>query len=663
VTIHLDDIMRDTASADLRSDVRIGQYWTPDNLELVQNYIFTWNAPDNKFSSVKLLSRFCDAYAPGARGNRFVVIATYGHGKSHFALVLANYFGKPDGSVESNTVLSAIKHAIPDQDLGEYGHLEAFKRHHKPYLILILRGDEPSDLRTKFYRAVKEALGSEKNEGDETQLPFWQHSAHEFLQKIEARDRANAFLSQRSLDLDALTKMVRDGQAAAYDECVELFEYLYGVPPNFEIGLSLKDALDWLVKNKCGADNPYEGVLVLFDEFSTFVEEYAQARSRGTLLQDLLNGIAEAPERASFIAFAQADPNQVARRSVGGEAQNNLLKELDRLPPEARFQLHSSLEEVLESYLRKGGQRWLELLSPGSSFASALDDATTQTLQLYKKRYLDELRWHLDTFHSIVTTGCYPLHPLTTAIFCSVDLRLTAGPRAVLGFVREQVRDRSDEEIQTEAGPNWVRAVALVDYFGDMLADSDKWQSYGDALSQIRRADEREEALVLQAMLLHEAAALSTANLSFDKAIAQLTGLPLTVSSETLTDLSQRGIVRRDPSKGHYTLPPGGWGRGGERLVQEKLRAVVPSATDLEKVRQELVDQLGFGLEGVSVDWGHVDDWTFAQALVVRETLTSTYLAGAIKSRLIWAFDGDAREKSRGLAVWVIAKDEDDVVW
>jgi hypothetical protein len=663
VTVHLSDILREPTSGEFQSDVQVTDYRSAKNQKLLKSYIFTSNAPAGKYSSVDLLRRFCEAYGPGARENRFVVIATYGHGKSHFALALANFFGKPFDSEESRTVLKAIRHAIPDSDLGTYGFLEDFKRNHKTYLVLILRGDQPTDLPTKFYRAVREALAEEEHTGEDVPLPFWFGVAAEFLQKIDPafRDRANAFLKQYNLDLPLLLQQVRDGEAATHDICIALHEELYGTRPKLDEGVSLKDAVAWLIENKCGEGHPYAGLLVLFDEFSSFVEQYAHSPLRGTVLQDLLNGISDARERAAFIAFAQQDPNQVARRSSTGDVQNRIIQELGRLPTERRWQLHSSMEEVLESYLRKGGETWLRLLQPDSSFAAQLDAATTTTLRLFKGRYLDGLKWTLDRFHTVVTAGCYPLHPLTTSILCSVELKMTPDPRSVLGFIRIQLERKSNESVETAGKPNWVRAVELVDHFGPMLdGDNAEWGRYCDALAQVSIADDPDEVLVLKAMLLHTVAKLTAEG--YDRTIAELTGLSVPVALETLSSLSRRGIIRKDSELGRFSLWPRALGRNIVEIMTEKARQITLDAPTLAEALKELEGVL-FDPIMATVEWGSREDWSFGQALIVRDLLTSSYLNGVMSNRLRWTLDGGVRERPRGFIIWAIAQNEDDVAW
>jgi len=663
MTPRIGDVLRELSRVEFRADVQVAHYWTPHNLDLLKNYIFTSKAPSGKKSSVSLLHTFCEAFASAASENRFVVIATYGHGKSHFALTLANYFGKKFDSPECAVVLEATRRAISDQDLVHYGFIESFKQRHQPFLVLILRGDEPGDLATKVQRALKEALAYDESEYGATGLPFWFKSAEEFLVRAskDHRDDANAYLAQFDLDIEALLGKVRDRQASVHGVCVGLVQHLHGFAPNFDVGLSLAEVVKWVLDNKCGEGKPYAGLLVLFDEFSAFVASYSDSNIPGRPLQDLLNGIADARGLAAFIAFAQQDPNDVARWYSDGLKLDNILKELDRLPKTKHLYLHSSLEEVLESYLQKREDSWRELLRDDKAFATGLDDATVNALKAFRKRYLGELGWDTDRFHSLVTLGSYPLHPLTTSILCSVELQATASPRSVLGFVQQAVSGLVDEAVVTDAGPTWIRAVSLVDYFGEMLG-KENWQLYSGAISRLSQPDEPDQVTVLKAMLLQSASKVSAEKMGYDKTIAELSGLSVTDANQVLVQLTERGIIRRDAVTGNYTIAPIGWGDRGEQMAQIKTAQVRLDPQTFEPLRSDLEGH-GLGPVPVSVAWGHREDWHACQILVQRATLTKQYLRGVYERYVSWKLDPGAGQKARALVVWLIAASDEDVEW
>ena len=288
----VEEVVSTSSSAEFRNDVQLAQYRTGHNLELARDFIFTRKAASGRRSSIELLKYLCDAFSPGAQPNRFVFIATYGHGKSHLAVAMANFFGKPVNSPELNGVLERIKHAVQEPPL--YGFFEDFKHNHKPLLILILRGDEPSDLQTKFFKAVEDALRSDSH-SETIRTPFWYSEAERFVRALvedteEKRDAANEYLATLELDLPLLLERIQAQEASTYDVTRDLCAYLNHFVPDFGNGLSLKDGVEWLGSNLVGPDKQYGGILILFDEFSSFVWDYAvRIRHRpGAPLQDLL---------------------------------------------------------------------------------------------------------------------------------------------------------------------------------------------------------------------------------------------------------------------------------------------------------------------------------------------------------------------------------------
>lgn len=666
MTTRVGDVLRKLTGADFRSDVQLTDYWSVHNLDLLKHYIFTTQAPAGKKSSVELVQMFCEAFAPGTVENRFVVLATYGHGKSHFALTLANYFGSENGSTESTEVLEGIRHAISAQDSGTLGLIEDFKKQHEPFLILILRGDEPNDLPTKVHKALKLVLENDPQGEGGSELPFWFNSAEDFLMRIsrERRDEADKYLANHNLDLESLLTKVKERETKVRDICAALVYQLTGVHPDFEKGVSLAEVIKWVVDNKCGPGKRYAGLLILFDEFSWFIANYCRSNILSTDLQDLLNGIARAHEKAAFVAFAQRDPNEVVRTATLGKGPveiENIEKELSRLPLNFRFQLHSSLEEVLESYLQKQDEVWLGLLEKDKDLNMRLQKSTQYAWEAFKERYAQDLQWDVGRFDKLITKGCYPLHPFTTALLCSVDLQATLNPRTVLGFVLEAVKQRADDPVITESVPTWVRAVSLVDYFGDMLGEQ-SWQLYEYAIRMLSQPDEREETSVLKAMLLLLVGQVSTRKLGYTFMIAELSGLSIQEATRILARLSESSIIRKDPVTGNYTIAPGGWGKEGEKIAQSKMQNVRLDAVSLEESRDDL-KKLGLKDIPMAMGWGHPDDWIVEQILVDRAMLTNQYLKGVQERYLHWILSGGAKKKARGLIVWLLATNEDDVEW
>lgn len=668
-TTHIGDLVEANLGGGFRSDVVLGSYRRQrDNLDLARSYIFTGRAPAGKHASAALVRCVAESLLPGEQSNRFVVIATYGHGKSHFAVALANYFGQPADSPAGAAVLANLEHALHDEPVS-YGWLADFKRNHRPFLVLLLRGDEPSDLATKFFRGLDDALAAEPAAAGRAPS-FWFDGVERWLDKIDPnkREEVDAFLQQYHLDLDLLLDKVGAREVGTYEVCRQLHLHLHGSLPDFGATTSLEKAIIRVVDELCGSSGPFGGLLVLFDEFSAFVRDYAAlAGSRpGMPLQDLLNGIKCKRERAAFVGFAQRDPDTVALKEMPQLPQatiDNLKKELSRLEMKDRLLLHSSLENVLDSYLKQNETAWGHLMSINSGFRSAVYSAIDESLKVFRARYATELGWSRKDFESVVASGCFPLHPMTTGLLCSVELEsLGAGAaRTVLGFVKEMLDSLRDEPVVRDQRPNWVLPIALVEYFREMLGE-EHWSLYRAALDAAGGADTpADERAVLQALLLLRAADPPTREVGFDRVVGQFAGMSREAAAATIRRLATRGIVQLDPTTGRATFWSGGkTGQGVEKLLAEKLVGHSLTPPVLDAITSILSKRGLLASRGVSVGWGSTEDWSVPQVLVSRALLTAEALR-AWEDRLHWRLNG--LDYERGVLLWAVAETDDDVEW
>ena len=660
----IEDFVSTSSGAEFRNDVQLAQYRSPQNHELAKDFIFTRKAAPGRKSSIELLKYLCEAFMPGSPPNRFVFIATYGHGKSHLAVAIANYFGKNGDTPEFQGVLERVKHAAESAPLA--GFFEAFKRNHKPFLILILRGDEPSDLQTKFFRAVEEALQFDSPTNG-VHAPFWYSDAQLFVRSIlndteEKRDKANAFLDQFGLDLAVLLDRIAKQDASTYEITRQLCLHLNHFSPDFGTGLGLKEGVEWLGTHLVGENKPYGGVLILFDEFSSFVWDYAvQIRHRpGAPMQDLLNGVESARGKVAFAALAQRDPELVAKSLLSGDSLQSVITQLNRLPMPQHYQLHSSLEEVLDAYLKQDRNTWVELLA-NPQFRNAIGRANDLSFDIFTSRYQDVLGWDIEHFQEVVTQGCFPLHPSTTALLSSVELEATNNPRSVLGFVHKHLELINGKEAFSESRPAWILPIALVDYFREMLGEK-PWGDFCDALAQAGGPDATaDQVSVLKAMLLQVAGRVPTRG-AYAQVIANFAGLDAERTKEELQALATSGVIRFDSIGRIYTFWPAGKGANKvDQLLSEKLRNRTLSDQTMESVMKCLRIECLLNNISVAIPWGHAEDWQAEQMLMSRQTFTEENLQAKAISKLTWGIDGT--ERSRGLLVWLIAETPEESAW
>lgn len=672
--LKIKDIVQLDTKGEFRSDVQLSDFDNPTlNLSLLQSYIFSVSIPNSfgertqSIAGVGLLDEIVKAFKYDRFENRFVAIANYGHGKSHLALVLANYFSRPVDSPEVKTVFDRIAYAVEKPAKAE-GYRD-FKQERKEFLVLQLRGDDPRPLREQFFRALKKAL-SEHEATRGVELPFWVNQAKQHLASLSADqiEAANAFLEANfHLDVPALTQEIEEYREQAYNWYEELFAHLsYGVRPNLDANVSLREAIGWAVREYCADGKPLGGLLILFDEFSLYVQRYARDKAVGEL-QDLLQGVQDQRERAAFLAFAQHDPDEVATQMLhGGQPLQSLKKELERLPK--RFALYSLMESVLDSYLKQFSTAWDAFLQNPKVKGMLYGDISETTWDVFGKHYAAELMWTNQKFRDVVVQGCFPLHPTTTALLCQLKMHHgegISGTRTVLGFVRDQLDLIGDWPAHEDGQVNWVLPIALVDYFEKRLA-GDNAAIYEAYLSAQRNLDlitgeisRDEQHKVLKALLLQHIAHLPGANRKQAELLAHLSGLDERTTLEILKELSGQNIIRYDPVHRINSFWPVGMNpRRLAEAIEEKKQSI---DRDPGKILEDLNRLLqsdpfySFGSVKVDVEWGHPDDWAATEHIISLNAGDSNWLTAPFQLTGRGLEDG-----GRGALVWVLLEDESE---
>lgn len=643
-----------------RSDVQLSDYDDPKlNLDLLHNYIFTVSAPSTSragrdVSAKDVLETLKSAFTLVRFENRIVLTANFGHGKSHLALTLANLFARPAKSEEVRIIFERLGQAL-NNPAALSGYRE-FKQSKGEFLVIRLRGDAFDDLQEGFLNALEQAL-SEHDCTRGHELPFWHAQAEAWLGGLsgEARQKAESFLAGLNTDLASLRQDVR--KSGAYELIRETFKHLTGAYPDFGREVSLKDLVLWAVDKVC-VPNKMGGLLILFDEFSLFLQKYAASRAAGKL-QDLLNGISDRQGKSAFLAFTQVELESVLETYAHGTRRDDVRKELERLPKDKRFRLFSLMESVLESYLKQDENVWQGWLQ-SQPIRSAMTRNRETLYDYFSQRYNIVLQWGPEKTQQTILKGCFPLHPLTTAILSSHTFEAGTGenPRTALHFVRDRwEKGIAKQPAEREDGtPNFVFPIELVDFFGEQI--SKKWyEAYHSALQTSPIPLNEEHRAALKALLLQQAvSALDRKKASGSDQLgllSALSGLSYSKLKAVLRELSENRVIQFDPDrKVSSLLPVGARSLEADKIILEAIQKIPVDRTLLDEIAKS-IPRLH-----ISQNFGSAEDWSPRQVILTEEfftpqtlkTLLSPYRAGTAA----------IEEGARGLVIWLLAQTEEE---
>ncbi len=661
--MQIKDLVHIDEHGDIRSDVQLSDYDIPDlNRKLLENYIFTVKAPETSGAGrdvsaegvLNMLKTAFTTYRAGSDHNRIALTANYGQGKSHLALVLANLFSRPANSKEVDIIFERLKQALNDDSkLRAYRELKESKGE---FLVLRLRGDDIDDLQEGFLRALEQALKEHDCTRDIT-LPFWYLKAEQWLnnQSKEILQKIEAFLASKHTDLATLRQDFR--KTRAYNLIREAIKSVVGFYPDFGREFNLKELVLWAVDEVC-KPNHLGGVLILFDEFSLFLQKYAISQSPGKL-QELLNGISDRPGESAFLAFTQIDIESVVNTYAQGERREDVKKELGRITRRAR--LFSLMEGVLDAYLKQDSVAW-NAWQNKENIRKTMFRNREMLFTYFPKRYSATLNWDYETVQRVIVRGCYPLHPLTTAILSSHTFEAGAGEnsRTALHFVRDRwEKGIPDQPAEREDGtPNFIFAIELVDFFGEQI--SKKWhQAYQEALENPGMDISEEHKAVLKALLLQHA--VNELGMVRDRddqleLLSALSGLSNAQVTSLLYELAKNQIIQR--SGNIYSLIPAGYrSPEAQKIIEEAVQRTSIDRSLLEEIAQEIpVCEIP-----KTIGFGSPEDWAPRQAVLTKDDfnektlreLTSLYHVGT----------NGIEGSPRGVVIWLLARSKEEKDW
>ncbi|WRH65551.1 MAG: hypothetical protein RSE13_17080 [Planktothrix sp. GU0601_MAG3] len=299
-----------------------------------------------KSSTLGVLDAIQKSYQSVNQANIHLVVQDYGKGKSHFALVAANYFKQLFDSPEVEGILDQIKIAS-EHNQGIVEDLTTYKRRNPQHLVICISGDDGLDLKQIFLRSLRQTLDTEGI--TDCLAPQMCQKPLEYLTQLTdiQKERANQYLENNDHkfgDLDSIIKELnQDNYRVIYTVKSISGELNNGFPIDFETDLSVEKILEELIDKLCsGADTKYSGILILFDELNYYLKSWAtdSVNAGGACLQSITNICENHKSKIALVCFTQIRPLKSApNQSIEDYKKLASRLEISESTYETRFQL------------------------------------------------------------------------------------------------------------------------------------------------------------------------------------------------------------------------------------------------------------------------------------------------------------------------------------
>jgi hypothetical protein len=577
----INDLVKVNQDAVLDTGIQLNWYYEPArNERLSMGYMFSHGKfSGDKASSIRILQIVRDCLLDSQKENIFTIIAGYGQGKTHFALVLANFFGRAADDPIIDGIINTVEHSSSS---AEAEHFRSFKRNiKKPCLVINVAGQLFRDLRQGFLRSLRLAL----DEHEATRNYPIKSVTTEALNWLKDRSegevvKAKEFLErEKNCEYEDLLDRLEDFDSSAEEIAMELCKHLTGVSPDFGAGVNLEEVILQIHDELCDGDDAiFNKMVIVFDELGVYLENWQENNilAGNLALQNILEACANRRGKISFVAFTQTDPGRYSDPSQ--PAVNRFTGRLRE-----RLYLAANLELVLNSMVGKNKLNEWEVFMRIHSLAI---EKATKIAYLAMPQYKSS-DWDEGRFLDIMSKGMFPLHPLTTALLCQLDF---AQGRSVIGFVNKEVESIGNEDASdfTE-GPNWISPIRIVDFFEEnfrrqegLAAGKASYSEYENAANQIGQNQDPDYYRILKSLFLYDVGGVrKLPKEKHSTVLSNIALVPETKVEDLLKNLADEFyVIRYVEARGEYEFS--GVGTGAGNILPELRREV--AGKELESI-------------------------------------------------------------------------------
>jgi hypothetical protein len=475
---------------------------------------------DKNLNTIKLESYFPNSKAREAlftiaRGmtasvteRAHIVLGLYGTGKSHFALVLANYVTKRSSAKEFQPLFNRIKER--NSSIGD--ELFRIRDTDRSYLLVLIEGFDNRGLEHALLNGLKEAIEREGLDGKRLKTAYraaidkineWKKSRPDFYERLQ-----ESISSKGGLDFSSFI----DDLQRFDEKTLLLFEesYLNITTGNFEpvFGGSISDVYEQISNEICDSGK-YAGIFVIWDQFSDHLNYVSAERlgKDGSILRDFVETI-ERPgkNQIHLVLITHRELNEYLRDKGLGRQNldywESIAGRFDRLP----LTEIEDAEELLSYTITKRTEdstwkRICELLDNDAKLADMIVE-----LDLFGGKSREWIK-------GTVLEGCFPLHPIVTYCLPRIsEVVALQEYRTMFAFLGSNESGgllhfiRNNQAITIGNEINFYRLHYLFDFFEDAIKGSPETRiiarNYSSALQKLPVPDDQQTQALLKTICI-----------------------------------------------------------------------------------------------------------------------------------------------------------------
>lgn len=460
-------------------------------------------------------------FAPNSK-RCYVLSGSYGTGKSHLCLMLANYFNQPSTNENMNDFFEQYKASEKEDKVNDIKADQLKNRRVEGrFLVAICDYDLNDSFETVVLRAVRDALNREGISEDEInsiyfeavkKINSWENSQDDYFQNKFKKVLEETYPEWTIGRLkDSLNNYDKDA--------LNIFKEIHKkiTTANFAYDAdNLNGILNGLINSEVVQDN-FNGMIILFDEF-----DYQLKNKRISLNSFQRFGeMCEESFKTNFPLVFVATTHRSFTSYTDYYNQADFKTVSDRVDEIAMET--NGIEDIIAAIVnpQKDSEIWERKIKPQRQVFTELANKCGD-LEIFDWLSRPKLR-------NNIVTNIYPMHPLATYCLMKLSLDLGSNNRSVFKFFasKREIEDsyydfaNKNEILNAEGKLNLYSAARLFGYFSNRISSNneelnntvrEKIRDYESSLREFNKFIKKSDELplkndfykrILKTMLIH----------------------------------------------------------------------------------------------------------------------------------------------------------------
>jgi len=514
---------------DFIRDVKIVEDYFDEerNRRKLESYYMNPNAREALYS-------ISTALRPTSTNRVHLITGTWGSGKSHFGLVIANYLTKNSSSKDFEMIFCRLK----EKDSNRSSEIYRIRNIDKPYLVILLEGYYPDGVEHTLLRGLNNALTDSRraNLPEETLETAYLSALNKIqeweIEKLEFIEEMKQLLLDKGTDIDSLKADLKQFKEDAYRLFKNLHKKITTTPfiPHYEnVSQIFTRVCETLIRK-----HGYKGIAIIWDQFN----EHLESTRSGELSKEVsvLRKLAERAERSQenqlhLILISHNPPRVYLQGKISKDALDNWITLEGRFRPYRLTAIEEAEELIDYAIIQNRESKEWKIVEQSIIKNTKLLDGFVE-IGLYPEK---DRNWIME----VITKGSFPLHPITTYCLPRISDVVGQEHRTMFTFFEERVKDGGLTKFineapiySTEERLNFYTIDRLFEFFKEAIENEPNTQHildyYKEAIGKV--PDQRD---ILTQKVLKSIGVIDTIKTKQPiPPLATLTGLSLSLNVE-----------------------------------------------------------------------------------------------------------------------------------